>query len=267
MQLPLNQIIHGDCLEVMKTFPDKSVDLVVTSPPYDDLREYGGNLTWDFEGISKELYRVINTGGVVVWVVGDAVVDGSESGTSFKQALYFKEIGFKLHDTMIYQKDSSPFPESTRYNQCFEYMFVFSKDKPKTFNGLREATKGYKQGYKPSTSNTFRNKKGELMPIKYEQGFDDKLKGNIWRYNVGYNKSSTDIISFEHPATFPEKLVEDHIHTWSNEGDTILDPFGGSCTTAKMAIINKRNYICIEKEEKYVKICHERISSMTKQLF
>lgn len=262
MDLPINQIILGDCLEVLKTFPDKSVDLVVTSPPYDSLRDYKG-YSFDFEGIAKELFRTIKDGGVVVWVVGDSVINGSESGTSFRQALFFKEVGFNLHDTMIYQKDSSPFPESTRYNQSFEYMFILSNGAPRTFNGLREATKGYK----PSISNTFRNKKGELTPVKYAQGFSDKLRGNIWKYNVGYMKSTTDMFAFEHPATFPEKLASEHILSWSNGEDIVLDPFCGSGTTLKMAKMLGRNYIGIEISEEYYKLATERVQSAPTPLF
>src|SRR3990167_10884553 len=138
MILPLNQVIHGDCLEVMKTFPDKSVDLVVTSPPYDGLRSYGENLSWDFKAIAKELFRVVKEGGVIVWVVGDEVIDGSESGSSFTQALYFKEIGFNLHDTMIYRKSGMTFPDKTRYHNNFEYMFVLSNGRPKTVNLIKD---------------------------------------------------------------------------------------------------------------------------------
>lgn len=248
-------IYNGDCLEVMKSFPDGGIDLTVTSPPYDGLRDYNG-YSFDFEGIAKELFRATKEGGVVVWVVGDSVINGSESGTSFRQALYFKEIGFNLHDTMIYQKDSSPFPESTRYNQNFEYMFVLVKGKIATFNGLREPTKGYK----PSVSNTFRNKNGDLLPVKYKQGFEDKIRGNIWKYNVGYMKSTTDTNAFEHPATFPEKLAGEHIISWSNEGDTVLDPFLGSGTTMKMAKQLNRKAVGIEISKEYCDIAKSRLA-------
>jgi DNA modification methylase len=251
-----NKIIQGDCLEIMKTLEDKSIDMVLTSPPYDNLRTYKGNLTWDFNGVAKEIYRVLKDGGICVWVVGDGTdKNGSETLTSFKQALYFKEIGFNVHDTMIYQKNSYPFPPTNRYYQVFEYMFVFSKGKPKYTNILRVPTIGYK--HKTSTQ---RQKDGTMTNMKYQMGLDTRKGDNIWKLNVGFGKSSLDKISFEHPATFPEKLAEDHILSWSQEGDLILDPFAGSGTTGKMANKNNRNYILIEKEPEYIEIIKQRLS-------
>ncbi len=134
--MPEIKLILGDCKEKMKELSDKSVDLTVTSPPYDDLREYGGH-SWGFEGIAKELFRVTKDGGVVVWVVGDQTIDGSETCTSDRQKLYFKDVcGFNVHDTMIYVKNGFPFPEATRYQPIFEYMFVLSKGRPLTFNPI-----------------------------------------------------------------------------------------------------------------------------------
>jgi site-specific DNA-methyltransferase (adenine-specific) len=252
----INKVIEGDCLEVMKNIPDKSIDMILTSPPYDNLRTYKGGLSWDFEGIAKELFRITKDGGVVVWVVGDGTdKNGSETLTSFKQAIYFKEIGFNVHDTMIYQKNSYPFPPTNRYYQVFEYMFVFSKGKPKTTNILRVPTIGYR--HKKSTQ---RNKDGSISNMKYKMGLADRKGDNIWKFNVGYGKSSLDKISFEHPATFPEKLAHDHIISWSNEGDTILDPFAGSGTVGKIAKQLNRNYILIEKEPEYIKIINERLA-------
>lgn len=249
----LNKIICGDCLEVMKKMPDNCIDLTITSPPYDNLRTYNG-YTFDFKGIAKELFRITKDGGVVVWVVGDATIKGSETGTSFKQALYFKEIGFNLHDTMIYQKNSYPFPPCNRYFGVFEYMFVFSKGSPKTTNLLRVPCIGQK--HKSSTS---RQADGSIEPMKYETGKENRIADNIWKLNVGYGKSSTDKISFEHPATFPEKLAEDHIISWSNEGDIILDPMCGSGTTLKMAQANNRNFIGIEISPEYCEIARRRL--------
>jgi len=249
----INQVIQGDCLEVMKTLEDNSIDLTVTSPPYDNLRDYKG-YTFDFEGIAKELYRVTKQGGVVVWVVGDATIKGSETGTSFKQALYFKEIGFNLHDTMVYAKNVYPFPPSNRYFQMFEYMFVLSKGNPKTSNLIRVPTK-WKTGKK-----TNRQKDGTLEIMKYDTGKDTRVKSNIWEYQTGYQKTTTDKFAFAHSAMFPEKLAEDHILSWSNEGDTILDPMAGSGTTLKMAKKNNRNYIGIEISQEYIEIINKRLA-------
>jgi len=250
----------GDCLEVMKTISDNSVDLVITSPPYDKLRDYKG-FTFNFEGIAKELLRIIKQGGVIVWVVGDSVIDCSETLSSFRQAIYFKEIGFNLHDTMIYGKNAMPFPESNRYNQCFEYMFIMTKGKPKTFNQLREPTV-----HKKRTWSSTRQKDGTMTKMKYEMGKDTRGRFNIWFYNVGFLQSTKDRFAFDHPAMFPEALANDHILSWSNEGDIILDPMMGAGTVGKMAKLNKRNFIGIEISPEYFKIAERRINNTTENL-
>jgi len=238
----------------MKDIPDNSIDLTVTSPPYDNLRKYNG-YTFNFDGIAKELYRVTKQGGVVVWVVGDATIKGSETGTSFKQALYFKEIGFNLHDTMIYQKSTPPLTHN-RYEQNFEYMFIFSKGNPKTFNGLREP-KEYKDNRK---NKAFGRNKDNSVDIGYSSSDDTRLKRNVWKFFAG--GGANDKLSAQHPAIFPEQLAEDHILSWSNEGDIILDPMAGSGTTLKMAKKNNRNYIGIEISPKYVDIIRERLKQI-----
>ncbi len=252
----MNKVIQGDCLEVMKTLEDNSVDMVLTSPPYDNLRDYKG-YTFNFEGIASEIFRVLKDGGVCVWVVGDATIKGSETGTSFKQALYFKEIGFNLHDTMIYQKNSYPFPPNNRYYQQFEYMFVFSKGTPKATNIQRQENK-WKQKDKKSSST--RNKDGTTSKLKYETGKDTRKMDNVWLLDTGYMRGSKDKIAFQHSATFPDLLAERHILSWSNEGDIILDPMAGSGTTLKMAKKNNRKYIGIEISSEYIDIINKRIA-------
>ena len=251
-----NKIIQGDCLEVLKTFEDGCIDLTVTSPPYDNLRTYNGNIEqWSFEkfqGIAKELYRITKQGGVVVWVVGDATIKGSETGTSFKQALYFKEIGFNLHDTMIWMKPgfSAVGALQTRYAPVFEYMFIFSKGKIKTFNPIKDRI----NKVKGTISGTIRNVDGSQRRMSNE-GKDRKKFGqrfNVWQITP-VNKNDC------HPAMFPEKLAEDHILSWSNEGDTVLDPMCGSGTTLKMAQKNNRNFIGIEISPEYCKIAEKRL--------
>jgi len=263
--MEVNKIICGDCLEVMKGIDDNSIDLTVTSPPYDNLRNYNG-YSFNFKGIVKELYRVTKEGGVVVWVVGDATINGSETGTSFKQALYFKEIGFNLHDTMIYHKNNFAYPPVNRYFQVFEYMFVFSKGKPKTYNLIKVKTKyiNKKIGMKNSTT---RLKNGKIIKNKYLSYKPERIKENIWLYNGGYGKSSLDKIAFKHPAIFPEKLAQDHIISWSNKGDIVLDPMCGSGTTCKMAKENGRKYIGIDVSEEYCEIARRRIKAISELLF
>ena len=250
---------NESCLDTMARMDDGSIDLVVTSPPYDNLRDYRG-YSFPFEEISKELVRVLKDGGVLVWVVGDACIDGSETGTSFRQALHFMDLGLKLHDTMIYEKNSSSFParpDSLRYTQIFEYMFVFCKgrirddimllkDKPNKWAGSQSW--GNVTYYKKNGDKDIRNKKISPVP-------EFSIRNNIWKYTT-----ATDV-SFGHPAIFPEKLAEDHILSWSNPGDLVYDPFLGSGTTAKMAIKNNRRWIGSEISEEYCKILKDRLNN------
>ena len=251
-----NEIICGDCLEVMKDIPDKSIDMVLTSPPYDNLRDYKG-YTFNFEGIARELYRIVKDGGVVVWVVGDATIKGSETGTSFKQALYFKEVGFNLFDTIIYQKRGGLMTGSIKgYSQKFEYMFVFSKNSyPKTINLIKDLPVKYTE----KRTKKHRKKDGTFDIQEWKIGGMTR-RNNIWIYDIGLHKTTKDKIAFQHPAIFPEKLANDHIISWSNEGDTILDPMCGSGTTLKMAKKNNRNYIGIEISPEYIDIINKRLS-------
>jgi site-specific DNA-methyltransferase (adenine-specific) len=252
------KLIKGDCVEEMKKLQDNTIDLTVTSPPYDDLRTYEGELSWNFDifkQVANELYRITKPGGVVVWVIGDASINGSETGSSFKQALYFKEIGFNLHDTMIWNKGSFAFPAKDKYHQVFEYMFVLSKGKPKTMNFIKDRKNLYvcERGASGRKKDGTRNTGKSSVREEYGKRF------NIWNYPIGGGHSATDKIAFEHPAIFPEGLANDHIITWSNPGDTVFDPFMGSCTTGKMAYLNDRDFIGIEKVEKYYDISQRRM--------
>lgn len=256
--MEINKIYNMDCLEGLQLLVDNTVDLIITSPPYDNLRTYNG-YSFDFEKIANELYRVMKDGGVMVWVVGDKTEKGSETGTSFRQALYFKEVGFNLHDTMIYQSDKPPLSHN-RYEQKFEYMFVFSKGKPKTFHPIMERCKYAGESKK---KRTFRQDSGGKISETHGRGEvkEEKIKGNIWFYPTGHNKSTKDKIAFKHPAIFPEQLVHDHIISWTNEKDTVLDPFMGSGTTAKMAKLNNRNYIGFEISKEYCDIAEKRLNN------
>jgi DNA modification methylase len=261
--LPINKIYNMDNIEGMRLLDDNCIDLTVTSPPYDNLRTYKG-FSWDFEGVANELYRVTKEGGVVVWVVGDATINGSETGTSFKQALYFKEIGFNLHDTMIYEKAGTGACGSNKcYWQTFEYMFVFVKGKIKTYN-LIEDVVNLSAG-KVKTNSARRKPTGEHKQEERKKGKPFSRRTNIWRYPVGVDTRREKALK-EHPAIFPEQLAHDHIISWSNEGDIVLDPFMGSGTTAKMAKANNRNYIGFEISKDYCKIAEERIRNLDKQV-
>ena len=254
--MQLSKIYNESNLETMAKMPNDFIDLVVTSPPYDEMRDYNG-YSFPFEEIAKELYRVIKDGGVVVWIVGDATIDGSESGTSFKQALYFKEIGFKLHDTMIYEKAGMSMPSSNRYHQVMEYMFVLSKGKPKTFNGLKDRKNRWTSSFGNSST---RQKNGELEK-KGKIEFDEYgMRFNIWRYANGAGFGQKDEDAYGHPATFPEKLCGDHILSWSNENDLVYDCFMGSGTTAKISHILNRRWIGSEISKEYVELAEKRLA-------
>lgn len=262
--IEINKIYPENCLVTMGRMPDGFIDLTVTSPPYDNLRDYKG-YTFEFEKIAVELLRVTKPGGVVVWVVADATIKGSETGTSFKQALYFKEIGFNLHDTMIYYKDGSPYPDKTRYNNSFEYMFVFSKGTPKTINLIKGKLSKYTR---PARNKTWRQKNGQLktktapaqMPgVPY-------ANDNIWKIQTGYMKSSQDKDAFKHPAIFPEALARDHIISWSNPGDLVNDCCVGSGTTPKMCVKLGRNHVGSEISKEYCEITEKRIKTERSQM-
>lgn len=254
-----DKIFNENCLDTMSIMPESYVDMVLTSPPYDEQRDYKG-YTFEFENIVKELYRVVKDGGVVIWVVGDQTKKGSESGTSFRQALFFMEVGFNLNDTMIYYKNN-PMPTSgNRYHQHFEYMFCFSKGVPKTFNPIMEETI-----YKGLANMKNRGKEGTLNYKKVPRT-DSKKVGNVFFYSIGGGISTKDKVAYNHPAIFPEKLAIDQINTWSNEGDIIYDPFMGSGTTAKIALLLKRKYIGSEISKEYTTVINKRLQPLKNQL-
>lgn len=255
------RLLLGDCVEHMQNMIQEGVkvDLTVTSPPYDQLRMYQGEILWNFDKfkeIADLLYQVTADGGTLIWVVNDQVKNGSETGTSFKQALYFMEIGFNLHDTMIYQKANYIPLTHNRYEQSFEYMFCFTKGKPKTFNPIRIPCKGAGkiESYGSGRRRLLDEHQAMRAPegITYMETKDTKYHPNIFTYSVGGQKTG-------HPAVFPDKLAEDQIISWSNEGDLVFDPFMGSGTTGKMAVRNKRNFIGIELVEDYYSIAEKRI--------
>ena len=251
-------LLNCNCVDGMKMIEDNTIDLTVTSPPYDDLRKYKG-FSFDFENVAKELYRITKEGGTVVWIVGDATKDGCESLTSFKQALYFKEIGFNILDTMIYEKSGCGACGSNKcYIQNFEYMFVMTKGKINTYNLIYDRPNVV---VGKQTVNTNRDLFTADNGRKYRD-IETKEMGrrfNIWRYN---QTSSQDEFSKKHPAPFPMELVKDHIISWSNENDIIFDPFMGSGTTAKVAQMLNRRWIGTELSEDYCKIIKDRLENI-----
>jgi site-specific DNA-methyltransferase (adenine-specific) len=248
-----NNIYHCDCVEFMQNMEENYVNLTVTSPPYDNLRNYKG-YSFDFENIAKGLYRVTKVGGIVVWVVGDKITNGDRTLTSFKQAIFFQSVGFNVHDVMIYKKKNTPFMRSNAYTNCYEFMFVFSKGKVSTFNRLLDKT--VRQGFEgmPFNKGADAVNKKVVKELKAE-----KTKVNIWEYAVGLGGTTSDREAFKHPAVFPEKLAEDHILTWTNPGDLVFDPMCGSGTTPKMAKKHNRLYIGCDISEEYVDLARKRV--------
>jgi site-specific DNA-methyltransferase (adenine-specific) len=258
----INSLYNENCLDTMARMPDNFIDLTVTSPPYDNLRTYNNEIdkTWNedvWKSIIKELYRVTKEGGTVVWVVGDATINGSETGTSFRQALYFVECGFNLHDTMIYQKHNFSNPSNNRYHQIFEYMFILSKGTPITFNPIKDRKNIY-YGKSCWGKNIVRQKDGSFKERQKNINSEYGMRFNIWKYTTEMKPL--------HPAQFPKQLAKDHILSWSNENDLVYDPFMGSGTTAKASIELKRNWIGSEISEEYCEIIQKRISSIQVEL-
>lgn len=250
--MQINTTYNENCLDTMAKMPDNFIDLTVTSPPYDNLRTYNG-YSFDFESIAKELYRVTKIGGVVVWVVGDATIKGSETGTSFKQALYFMKCGFNLHDTMIWHKSNCfNFGSNNCYKQSFEYMFILAKGKIKSVNLIKDIASKLSGKTLKGARKHSNGTRGSVTDFIVS---DFKKRDNIWDMNINF-------ISTGHPAVFPERLAYDHIISWSNKNDLVYDCFMGSGTVAKVAIKTKRNYIGSEISSEYCKIINERVKTL-----
>ncbi len=255
------QIITGDCAAVMDGLDPGSVDMVLTSPPYDALRDYHG-YEFDFDRIAAGLYHVLKEGGVAVWVVGDQI-NGGWSGTSFEQALRFKQIGFRLHDVMIYEKINTPFQRGNAYTPSYELMLVLSKGAPKTFHPLKERTQ--RQGRETAVYG--KGADGDNSKRRAVELGEWKVRGNIWRYAVGQGGTTKDAYAFQHPAMFPEKLARDHIESWTNPGDLVLDPMCGAGTTPKMAKRLGRRWLGIEISPEYAALARQRVAAQTESLF
>ena len=250
---PSNRFVVADAIEyLMHHMSPHSVDLTITSPPYDNLRDYNG-YRFDARAMLSALHRVTKKGGVVVWVVGEKI-NGGRSLSSFEQALVGRECGFVVHDVMIYQKKNTPFMRSNAYTNCYELMLVFAKGKPKTFHPLKIPTK--RNGVEMCVANKGTDGINRKVPVELKK---EKTRTNIWEYAVGMGGSTRDKVAFQHPAIFPERLVADHIESWSNPGDLILDPMCGSGTTCKMAALTNRNWLGIDISQEYIDIARERL--------
>ncbi len=262
------KLIHGDCLIEMPKLAENSVDLTVTSPPYDNLRTYNNSLEWNpviWKRVIEDLFWLTKEGGVVVWVVADGTENGSRTGTSANQMLFFMEIGFRLHQRLFYEKAGPP-PDPTRYEETIEEMFVFSKGKPKTINLIKDKRNRW-AGHGQFGQKSMREKDGSLTKKKAKIVNEYGKRTSVWRYATGAGYSTKDSFAFDHPAIFPEKLARDHIISWSNPGELVFDPFMGSCTTGKMAVQTGRDFIGIEKDAGYFEISQKRIAAAQPALF
>lgn len=261
----LGVLYHGDCIEIARGL-ECSAHLIVTSPPYDALRRYGGH-RFNFRAVAEASRDMLISGGVLVWVIKDQTVNGSETGTAAFHKLYFKDcLGLNIHDTMIYEKNGHAYPSQNRYYEIFEYMIVFSKGSPKTFNPIKDRENKW-YGQKWSNKRSRRNFEGDLKDSSWDQAEGERfgVRFNSWKYNVGHGYSSKDKIAFKHPAIFPELLAHDHIVSWSNKGNLVLDPMCGSGTVCKQAEKLNRLWIGIEIEEKYCEITAKRIEKEREQ--
>jgi len=255
------EILCGNCADILAKLPPGCVDLTVTSPPYDGLRDYQG-YEFDVGLVAAALYQATAKGGVVVWVVGDATIKGSETGNAFRHALAFMAAGFRLHDTMIFEKNTCSFParqKGNRYSQIFEYMFVFSKGAPKTANLICDKP-NKRAGHTNWGEKTDRQQDGTLKKKPdFKPVPDFSPRNNIWKYTVSGYRGHKDKAAYEHPATFPEKLAHDHILTWSNAGDIVLDPMCGSGTTCVAALKAGRRYVGVDISEDYCELARRRL--------
>ena len=252
--MPAARLIVGDCVEVMDSWPEGCVDLVVTSPPYDMLRNYRG-FAFDSKAVIAALFRVIRPGGVVVWVIGDSIKKGSRTLTGYLHAFQFRRQGFNIHDIMIWQKKNPMYAQRRAYVSCFEYVLVCTRGAPDTFNPLRTPTVS---GAVPFVAGA-RGRDGVLKSVRGMHN-EEKVLTNIWEYAVGRGGTTRDDVAFEHPALFPEKLAADHIVSWSNPGDLVVDPMCGASTTGKMALMNGRRYVGIDVSEEYIDVSKRRLA-------
>jgi site-specific DNA-methyltransferase (adenine-specific) len=247
----------ADCRDVLPTL--SGINGAITSPPYENLRAYGSAPPCDTFAVIREIAAVLGMGGVCMWNVADQVVNGGESGTSFKQALHAMDCGLRLHDTMIYCKEGVTFPDSNRYHPAFEYMFVFSKGVPRHFNGIADWRN--KWGGSPMHG-TDRQPSGDVTPINGigRPVLSYGLRRNWWPLANAYTGETKG-----HPAPMPYEMAAGHVLTWTAPGDTVLDPFMGSGTTGIACARLGRRFVGIEIEPRYFDLACRRIERAERQ--
>ena len=257
-------VLVGDCVELLPTLPQ--ADLILTSPPYGTMRDYGGH-EFDWRVVADAIVPALAPGGVLVWIVKDQTIDGSKSGESFRQALYFLDAGLRLHDVLIYRKAANSNPTPNRVFQDSEFMFVFSNGAPRTANITKDVPSLW-AGTTRGINGTGRSSKGNnpTSPGKRLIG-PYKNRGTVWEYLVGYGHSAPDFLdAHDHPAIFPLTLAKDHISMWTNPGDLVIDPMCGSGTTLRAAKDLNRRYIGIDIHAPYVALAEQRLSQQAMAL-
>ena len=260
----------GDCADVLPRL-NVSPALILTSPPYDALRDYGG-YGFGFARVAEAIVGVMPDGGYLVWVVSDATKDGSETGTSYRQVLGFMERGLKLHDTMIYQRALPRYIKGEpRYANTFEFMFVFVKGLSRVFHPICDSPNVY-AGKTVKRSAQMREEDGSRTTTNTHYGEPMKVathskRSNIWRYATGHGQSAPDMPSaHEHPAIFPLALARDHIRSWTNPGDLVLDPMAGSGTTLRAAKDLGRRFVGVEIHQPYWDLARKRLAQEVMEL-
>ncbi len=256
-KLPLNKIICGDCVEVLKSIPDNSIDLVVTSPPYDGIRKYNG-FSFNLHSTGKELFRVLKDGGIIAMVIQDQTKNFGKSLTSFKTIIdWCENVGFKLFETIIYKKHGAEGAWWTkRFRVDHEYIPIFLKgERPAYFN--KEPLKiPSKHGGKTMTGCATRLTNGKTLKSKRVFINPMKCRGTLWDYTTCGDGTR---LKHQHPATFPDKIPVDFIRCFCPKNGIVLDPFIGSGTTALAAIQLNRNYIGIDISKEYCELAKKRI--------
>lgn len=256
----LNEVYCGDCVKLMKLLPDSTIDLVVTSPPYDKIRDYNGSIHFDLHKTGQEIFRVLKSGGIAVMVIQDQTKNFGKSLTSFKTIIdWCDNIGFKLFETIIYRKNGSEGVWWTkRFRVDHEYMPIFLKGKkPQYFN--KEPLKiPSKHGGKVMTGSGSRKTNGETQKTVTRAINFKKCRGTIWNYLMAGDKNP---LKRKHPAVFPDKIPYDFIQCFCPEEGIVLDPFAGSGSTLVMAKKLRRSFIGFDIVPEYCELARERLKT------
>ena len=259
MQIQVNKIICEDNITYLKTLPDECIDFVITSPPYDALRDYNG-YKLDLHGLGVELLRVLKDGGICVMVIQDSTRDFAKSLTSFRTIVdWCDNIGFRLFECNIYNRQGTEGAWwKKRFRVDHEYMPIFLKGKRPQYFDKENIKIPSKHGGKIMTGANIRTKNGQTGSRKVKIN-PTKCPGTVMTF--GNTCGGESKLKSKHPAVFPNMLAYDMIECFCPEDGTVLDPFNGSGTTTLAAKCLGRNYIGIDVSEEYNKIARERLET------